>query len=60
VDDNETFTRLIYFGTTQLGFSMDDVWFMPVGLLLDLAACHKQFLGIEKPVRHLDLDDLIP
>ena len=49
-DDDETFTRLIYFGTTQLGFPMDEVWLMPLGLLLDLVDCHKQFLGISKPV----------
>jgi hypothetical protein len=60
VNDEETFTRLIYFGTTQLGFSMDETWLMPLGLLLDLVACHRQFLGIDKPARHLDLDDLIP
>jgi len=33
---------------------------MPIGLFLDLMACHKQFLGLEKPVRVLSIDDLVP
>jgi hypothetical protein len=60
VNDGETFTRLLYFGTTQLGFSIDETWLMPIGLLLDLMACHRQFLGIEKPVRQYSLDDILP
>jgi hypothetical protein len=60
VNDGETFTRLLYFGTTQLGFSADETWLMPIGLLLDLMACHRQFLGIEKPVRQYSLDDILP
>jgi hypothetical protein len=33
---------------------------MPLGYLLDLITCHKQFLGIEKPKRELSLDDILP
>jgi len=39
---------------------MDETWLLPIGLLLDLITCHRQFLGLEKPLRHYDLDDLIP
>jgi hypothetical protein len=52
------FIRLLYFGTTQLGFSADETWLMPLGLLLDLTACHRQFLGLEKPKRECSLDDI--
>lgn len=60
MNDNELFTRLLYFGTVQLGYSPEDVWLMPLGLLLDYMACHKQFLGMEKPKREVTLDDIIP
>jgi len=33
---------------------------MPVGYLLDLWECHKQFLGLAKPKRMLTIDDVIP
>jgi hypothetical protein len=38
----------------------EDFWTMPLGLFLDLWACHKQFLGLEKPKRELFIDDVIP
>lgn len=33
---------------------------MPIGLFLDLWACHKQFLGMEKPKQTFSIDDIIP
>ena len=38
----------------------DDFWLCPLGLFLDLWACHKQFIGIEKAGRELTVDDIIP
>lgn len=43
-----------------MGISADDFWLMPIGLFLDLWACHKQFLGMEKPRRNCTIDDVIP
>jgi hypothetical protein len=60
VSDEELFTRLIYYGTVQLNRTEDEVWLMPVGYLLDLWECHKQFLGQAKPKRELTIDDVIP
>ena len=59
-NDAETFTRLLYYGTVQMGMKPEEFWLMPVGLFLDLWACHKQFLGLEKPVREQSIDDLVP
>jgi len=33
---------------------------MPIGEFLDLWACHKQFLGIERPYQEQSIDDLVP
>jgi hypothetical protein len=38
----------------------DDFWLTPIGYFLDLRACHKQFLGIEKAHRELNINDIIP
>ena len=38
----------------------DEFWLMPIGLFLDLMACHKQFLGIEKPAKAENIDTAIP
>jgi len=40
--------------------SDEQFWLMPLGLFLDIWACHKQFLGIEKPYKALSVDDVIP
>jgi hypothetical protein len=58
VSDDELFTRLLYFGTAQLGLSQDETWFMPFGLLLDLRECHLQWHGITKPKVEYTLDDI--
>ena len=33
---------------------------MPLGLLLDLWECHRQFLGMVKPKKEWFIDDVIP
>jgi len=38
----------------------DETWLTPIGLLMDLWECHKQFLGIAKPKVELFIDDVIP
>ena len=40
--------------------SDDDFWLCPLGLFLDLWACHKQFIGIEKPYKAIGIDDVMP
>jgi hypothetical protein len=60
VSDDELFTRFLYYGTVQLRRSEEETWLMPIGFLLDLWECHKQFLGISKPKRELTIDDVIP
>jgi hypothetical protein len=37
-----------------------EVGSVPLGLLLDLIACHMQYIGAEKPRREVFIDDLIP
>jgi hypothetical protein len=32
----------------QMGMRTEEFWLMPISLFLDLWACHKQFLGMEK------------
>ena len=56
----ELFTRLFYAGTVQMGMDEDRFWFMPIGVFLDLWACHKQWIGVEKPVRVMSIDDVVP
>lgn len=60
MNDDELFTRLLYFGTVQLFRSETETWLMPIGKLLDLWTCHKQFLGMEKPKREVFIDDIVP
>jgi len=44
-----------------MGMSDEKFWLMPIGLFLDLWAAHKQWLGIEKPVRaEVSIDTAIP
>ena len=33
---------------------------MPIGYLMDLWECHKQFIGIAKPRKEYTIDDIIP
>jgi hypothetical protein len=59
VTDDELFTRLLYFGTVQMGMRADEFWLTPIGLFLDLWACHKQFVGLEKPRIERTIDDVL-
>ena len=54
------FTRLLYYGTVHLNRSEEETWLTPLGLLLDLWECHKQYLGISKPKVEVFIDELIP
>jgi len=33
---------------------------MPIGKLLDLWTCHKQFIGAEKAKRDVSIDEVVP
>jgi hypothetical protein len=59
VSDEETFTRLLYYGTVQLGMSAEDFWLCPLGLFLDLWECHKQYTGLAKPKVERFIDEII-
>ncbi len=60
MSDEELFTRLLYYGISQLHLTIDEVWLMPFGLLLDLWECHKQFNGLAKPKKEHFIDEIIP
>ena len=60
MNDAELFTRLFYYGMAQLHLSSEEVWLMPFGFLMDLWECHKQFMGIAKPKREMDIDEVVP
>ena len=60
MSDAELFTRLLYYGTVHLNRSEEETWLTPLGLLLDLWECHRQFLGMSKPKREMFIDDVIP
>lgn len=44
----------------QLNRSENEVWLMPIGKLLDLWACHKQFIGVEKAKKTRTINDIVP
>ena len=60
MSDDEVITRLLYCGTVHLNRSEQEVWLMPLGDLLDLYECHKQYHGLAKPKREYFIDELIP
>jgi hypothetical protein len=60
VSDEETFTRLYYFGTVQMRMEAERFWLTPLGLFMDLWECHRQFLGMAKPRRALFIDEIVP
>jgi len=43
-----------------MGMRAEEFWLMPIGLFLDLWACHKQWLGLEKAKREWTIDDVVP
>lgn len=60
VNDDELFTRILYYGVVHLNLSEVEFWLMPIGKLLDLWTCHKQFSGIEKPKHDWTIDEILP
>jgi len=44
----------------HLGRSEEETGLMPIGLLLDMWECHRQFMGWSKPKREWTIDDIIP
>lgn len=58
--DDELFTRLLYYGTVHLNRTEEEAWLTPIGLLMDLWECHRQFLGMAKPKREMFIDEIIP
>ncbi|MBO4506896.1 MAG: hypothetical protein J5728_10760 [Lachnospiraceae bacterium] len=60
MSDEESFTRLLYYGLAHLHLTQDEVWLMPFGLLLDLWECHLQYNNMATPYREVFIDDIIP
>ena len=60
MSDEETLTRLLYAGTVHLNRSEQEVWMMPMGYLMDLWECHRQYHGLAKAKREYFIDELIP
>lgn len=60
MSDEELFTRFLYIGMVHLHMTEEETWLTPMGLLLDLWECHRQFLGLSKPRVQLSIDDIIP
>ena len=60
MSDEETFTRLLFYGVTLLGRAEREVWLMPLGALLDQWEIYKQFNGMAKPKQEWFIDDVIP
>lgn len=60
MSDEETFTRLLFYGVTLLGRSECEVWLMPLGALLDQWEVFKQFHGLAKAKIEYSVEDVIP
>ena len=60
MSDEETFTRLLFYGVTLLGRPEREVWLMPLGALLDQWEICKQFNGLTRAKSELYINDLIP
>ena len=59
VSDEETFTRLLFYGVTLLGRPEREVWLIPLGALLDQWEVYQQFHGLAKAKTETYIDDLI-
>ena len=57
---DELYARLLYFSLKHLHLTERAFWLMPFGLLMDLWECHRQELGISRPRREANIDDVIP
>lgn len=55
-----TYTRLMFYGTTLLNLNEYEVEYLPIGYLLDLIECYKQWNGISNPKREEFIDEVIP
>ena len=51
---------MLYYGTVHLNRTEEEVWLTPLGLLLDLWECHKQFNGWAKAKREVYIDEILP
>ena len=60
MNDSELFTRLFYYGTAQLHLGSEEVWLMQIRIQSVMLECHKQFMGIAKPKREADIDEVVP
>jgi hypothetical protein len=60
ITDDESFTRLYFFGTVLMNMEPERFWLTPLGLFLDLWSCYKQWHNIEKPDVEADIDSIIP
>ena len=60
MSDEETFTRLLFYGVTLLGRSEREVWLMPLGALLDQWEVYKQYYGLAKAKMEFGIDAIIP
>lgn len=60
MSDEETFTRLLFYGVTLLGRPEHEVWLMPLGALLDQWEIYKQFHGLAKMKCEYVIDGIIP
>ena len=60
MSDEETFTRLLFYGVTLLGRQEREVWLMPLGALLDQWEVYKQFNGLAKASTETYINDLVP
>jgi len=43
-----------------MGMGENEFWLTPIGLFLDLWACFKQWHGLEKPVKEISIDSIVP
>ena len=60
MSDEETFTRLLFYGVTLLGRSEHEVWLMPLGALLDQWEVYQQYHGLAKAKVEYFIEDVIP
>ena len=60
MNDEETFTRLLFYGVTLLGRPEREVWLMPLGALLDQWEIYKQYHGLAKAKSEYFIEDIVP
>ena len=60
MSDEETFTRLLFYGVTLLGRSEREVWLMPLGALLDQWEVYRQYQGIASAKTEHSIEEVVP